>query len=163
LERLWTPWRMQYVTSGKPGGCFLCEKAREAQDRENLIVYRGAKAFICLNLYPYNNGHIMVSPYEHAGSLELLDDATQAELMALVSLAIRLLRQTMQPGGFNIGINIGKAAGAGLDDHVHIHVVPRWEGDTNFMTTVGETRVLPELLERTLDKLVAALPAALSV
>jgi ATP adenylyltransferase len=145
----------------KPQGCILCEKIREARDRENLVVYRGQRGFICLNLYPYSNGHLMISPYEHVGSIEFLDEAAQLDLMRLVTLGMRLLRQVMNPAGFNVGVNIGKAAGAGVDDHVHIHVVPRWEGDTNFMPVVGDTRVIPELLEATRDKLVAAIPAVL--
>lgn len=152
---------MEYIVSKKTEGCILCQKIQEDNDRENLIVYRGERGFICLNLYPYNNGHLMVCPYEHASSLELLDEATQADLMRLVSLSIRLLRHTMNPAGFNIGANIGRAAGAGIDDHVHLHVVPRWHGDTNFMPVIGQTRVLPELPETTLDRLVAALPEVL--
>lgn len=161
MKRLWTPWRMKYLTDSKPQGCILCQKVQSQRDRQNLVVYRGEKGFICLNLYPYSNGHLMISPYAHVSGLDLLDEATQANLMRLVSLGIRLLRETMRPDGFNIGVNMGKAAGAGVDDHVHIHVVPRWEGDTNFMPVLGETRVLPELLETTLDKLVAALPVVL--
>ncbi len=148
---------MKYILGSKPQGCILCQMIQETEDRRNLIVYRGERGFIGLNLYPYSNGHLMISPYQHVSSLELLDEASQAELMRLVSLGIRLLRETMRPGGFNVGVNIGKAAGAGIDEHVHVHVVPRWEGDTNFMGTIGETRVLPEVLETTLDQLVAAL------
>jgi ATP adenylyltransferase len=153
---------MRYLSATKPEGCILCQKIRSSDDRENLIVYRGETAFICLNLYPYSSGHLMVSPYDHVSSLDLLDSESQAGLMRAVSLGLRLLRQTMNPGGFNVGVNMGKAAGAGVDDHVHIHIVPRWEGDTNFMPVIGETRVLPELLESTLDKLLAALPAVLA-
>lgn len=161
MERLWSPWRMRYLTGSKAQGCILCDKLCEGRDRENLVVYRGRRAFICLNLYPYSNGHLLVSPYEHVPSLELLDDETQLDLMRLVTLGIRLLRQVMNPTGFNVGINIGRSAGAGVDDHVHIHVVPRWDGDTNFMPVIGETRVLPELLETTRDKLAAAVEVVL--
>jgi ATP adenylyltransferase len=150
-------------SGGRPRGCILCQKVNESLDldRENLVVYRGRTGFICLNLYPYTNGHLMVSPYQHTGSLEDLDDATQLELMHLVTLGTRLLRRVMNPAGYNIGINLGKAAGAGVDDHVHIHVVPRWEGDTNFMPIIGETRVMPELLVETRDKLASVVAAAL--
>jgi ATP adenylyltransferase len=164
LERLWAPWRITYLSSGsKPDGCILCQKVNASleHDRENLVVYRGQTGFICLNLYPYTNGHLMVSPYQHTGSLESLDDATQLELMHLVTLGTRLLRKVMNPAGYNVGLNLGKAAGAGVDDHVHIHVVPRWEGDTNFMPVIGETRVMPELLVETRDKLAAMVASVL--
>jgi ATP adenylyltransferase len=152
---------MRYLTGSKAQGCILCEKLREGNDRENLVVHRGERAFICLNLYPYSNGHLMVSPYEHVSSVEMLDDATQLDLMRQVTVGMRLLRHVMNPSGFNVGINIGRSAGAGVDDHVHIHVVPRWDGDTNFMPVIGETRVLPELLETTRDKLAAAVAVVL--
>ena len=154
MERLWTPWRMAYILSDKKAeGCIFCLKAQETKDAENYIVYRGQRAFVILNIFPYNNGHLMVSPYQHVPSLECLEPDTLAELMRLVSFSIVLLRQAMHPQGFNIGVNIGKMAGAGIDDHVHIHVVPRWAGDTNFMPILAETRVVPELLDETYRKL----------
>jgi len=157
MKRLWTPWRMQFVTAPRVEGCVLCDKAREEDhDRENYVLYRGATAFIILNLYPYNNGHIMIVPYAHVGELEKLKDECLAEMMSLAKRSVRALRKAIDPGGFNLGVNIGKAAGAGIHDHLHLHVVPRWEGDTNFMPVVGETRVIPELLESTYDKLLAA-------
>ena len=161
MEQLWAPWRIRYLEGSKAQGCILCQKLQEGRDRDNLVVYRGQRGFICLNLYPYSNGHLMISPYEHVGEMDQLDDATQLELMRLVSLGMRLLRRIMNPSGFNVGINLGKAAGAGVDDHLHIHVVPRWEGDTNFMSVVGAIRVLPELLETTRDRLADAVPYVL--
>ena len=154
MERLWTPWRMGYILSDKKAeGCIFCLKAKETRDAENYIVYRGQQAFIILNIFPYNNGHLMVSPYQHVPSPECLEPDTLAELMRLVTFSICLLRQAMHPQGFNIGVNIGKAAGAGIDDHMHIHIVPRWEGDTNFLPILAETRVVPELLDETYRKL----------
>jgi ATP adenylyltransferase len=126
----------------------------------NLILYRGHKAFIILNRYPYNNGHLMVVPYEHASSLEQMDVPTLTELMLLVNRALAALRQTMSPDGFNVGVNLGRAAGAGLDQHVHIHVVPRWFGDTNFMPVLGESRVIPQLLQETYAQLMPAIGKA---
>ena len=144
------------MTGPKARGCVFCDKIRENADRQNFVLYRGAKAFIILNLYPYNNGHLMIVPYAHLGQLEKVDEATLSEVMRLAKRSVSVLRKVMQPDGFNLGFNIGKAAGAGIDEHLHLHVVPRWEGDTNFMPVLGETRVIPELLETTYDKLLAA-------
>jgi ATP adenylyltransferase len=127
----------------------------EECDRRNYILFRGRRVFAVLNLYPYNNGHLMILPYEHLASLEQLSPETQADVMHLVSYFIRLMRRCMSPGGFNVGINLGKAAGAGIDDHVHVHLVPRWDGDTNFMPVISETRVIPEWLDDTYGKLVS--------
>jgi ATP adenylyltransferase len=149
---------MAYISNDKKDeGCVFCQKLAQGpeQDRENYVLFRGRHTFVILNLYPYNNGHLMVLPYEHVGSLEELPLEVQAEMMHLVSYFVQLLRQAMNPAGFNIGINIGKAAGAGIDDHVHIHVVPRWHGDTNFMSVIADMRVIPEWLDTTYDKLVA--------
>jgi ATP adenylyltransferase len=149
---------MAYISNDKKdGGCVFCQKLAQGpeQDRENYVLFRGQYTSVILNLYPYNNGHLMVLPYEHVGSLEELPLEVQAEMMHLVSYFIQLLRQAMNPAGFNIGINIGKAAGAGIDDHIHIHVVPRWHGDTNFMSVIADMRVIPEWLDTTYDKLVA--------
>ena len=148
---------MEYIASEKTGECLFCTKVKENKDRENLILYRGRTCFIMLNAYPYNNGHLMIAPYRHVASPEDLDEESLLELMLLVNKGLRLLRRTMNPHGFNIGINLGKAAGAGIEGHVHIHVVPRWEGDTNFMPVLAETRIMPELLEQTYEKLLAAL------
>lgn len=158
MERLWSPWRMAYLTNAeKPEGCVFCRKLAEEKDAENLLVYRGRHAAIIMNLYPYNTGHLMVIPYQHVSSTEELDRDTLMEMMELVNLCIRILRRTMHPDGFNVGINIGRAAGAGIAEHVHIHIVPRWTGDSNFLTILGQTRVIPELLEDTYRRLTAAL------
>jgi ATP adenylyltransferase len=143
----------------KKGGCIFCDKIRASkrQDRKNLVVLRGERAFIVMNLYPYTNGHFMVAPYEHTGALETLDGETLKEMMLLVSKGIRALRRVMNPQGFNVGANLGRVAGAGVDDHVHIHVVPRWNGDTNFMPVLAETRMIPELIPQTYDNLRAAI------
>lgn len=158
LERFWTPWRMPYILSDKQReGCVFCQKLIQdrERDRENYVLLRAQHVFVVLNLYPYNNGHLMILPYEHVGSLEELPFEVQAEMMHMVSYFIKLMRQAMKPGGFNVGINIGKEAGAGIDDHIHIHVVPRWKGDTNFMPVIAEMRVIPELLDDTYAKLKA--------
>jgi ATP adenylyltransferase len=161
MKRIWSPWRLRYVAGGpkKSGGCIFCDKAAAGtdMDRQNYLLYRGEKGLMILNLYPYNNGHFMVAPYVHVPSVENLDAATMGSLMELVNKGIAALRETMHPEGFNIGINLGSAAGAGIIDHVHIHVVPRWVGDTNFMPIFSETKVIPELLDATYDKLKAAL------
>jgi ATP adenylyltransferase len=152
---------MEYILSDKSGadGCIFCEivAADPSQDRKNYLLYRGKSACIILNLYPYNNGHLMVLPYAHIAELDELPPDAQAELMQLSSLGIRLLRRAMQPQGFNLGANIGRTAGSGIDKHVHLHVVPRWAGDTNFMPVIARTRVIPEWLNQTYDRLRSAL------
>jgi ATP adenylyltransferase len=157
MERLWTPWRMEYIMSDKDGGCVFCEMLKADDDEGCLIAHRGQKAFVVLNRYPYNNGHLMVVPYDHVDTLEDLDGDTLLELMQLVNKGMAALRQIMSPDGFNIGVNLGKSAGAGIDDHVHVHVVPRWEGDTNFMAVLAGTRMVPEMLDSTCSRLTAAL------
>ncbi len=148
MEHLWAPWRMAYIEpqTSQPQACIFCTLPAEHRDAENYILYRGALCFMMLNRYPYNNGHLMIAPYQHVASIEKLDAATLAELMADAQLALRALRQVMNPDGFNMGINEGKVAGAGFADHVHLHVVPRWNGDTSFMPVLADTKVLPELL-----------------
>jgi ATP adenylyltransferase len=157
MERLWTPWRMEYLTSEKDDGCVFCNMLEAGDDRACHILHRGEHAFIVLNRYPYNNGHLLILPYEHVGTLETLDDAVLMEIMRLVNKSIAALRMTMSPDGFNIGVNLGKAAGAGVDDHVHVHVVPRWSGDTNFMAVLAGTRMVPEMLDSTCNRLTGAL------
>jgi ATP adenylyltransferase len=144
---------MAYITEMPKPGCVLCEKPREERDRENLVLFRGPRAYVLMNLYPYNPGHVMIAPYRHVANLGDLDAATRAELMELAERAIDVIRRTMAPHGFNLGMNLGRVAGAGIADHLHLHVVPRWEGDTNFMPVVGATKVLPETLEATYDRL----------
>ena len=141
---------MKYIENHeKEEGCIFCIALEKQDSAENLIVHRGERAFVILNLYPYTSGHIMVAPNEHKASLELLDPDTRAEMMELVSQCMVVLKEIYRPQAFNVGANIGEAAGAGVPDHVHMHVVPRWAGDTNFMSTLGETRVLPEALDET--------------
>jgi ATP adenylyltransferase len=161
MDRLWTPWRMAFIeqaTARAPDelpACFLCAKPAEgsARDRENLILYRGRRAYVLLNLYPYNSGHLMVAPYGHLGDLAALPDADGDDLFALTRRAVGVLRDVYRPDGYNVGMNLGQSAGAGVPDHLHVHVVPRWHGDTNFMPVVGDTKVLPESLEQTYDRL----------
>jgi len=153
MERIWAPWRIQYIQIEKPAGCILCEKPEQNKDALNYILYRGDKNFIILNSYPYNPGHLMVAPYRHVTSLEELTEEERHEHFEIVTRSIRVLRQVFNPGGFNIGINVGKAAGAGIEDHVHTHIVPRWQGDTNFMPVLSDIRVLPEALDETYKKL----------
>ena len=153
MKQIWAPWRIQYIEMKKPEGCILCEKPGQNSDAQNYILFRGDKNFIILNSYPYNPGHLMVSPYRHVANLEELSEEERHEHFEIVSRSIKVLWSVFNPGGFNIGINIGKAAGAGIDDHFHTHIVPRWQGDTNFMTTITDVRVLPEALADTYQKL----------
>lgn len=150
MERLWTPWRLAYVTAASKGdpGCVFCAAAAPGGDA-TLIVHRGVTCFVILNLYPYNNGHVMVVPQRHIGRLADLTAAELEELMRLTRAVEMALEERYHPHGFNMGLNLGKSAGAGVLDHLHMHIVPRWNGDTNFMTVVGETRVLPETLTET--------------
>jgi ATP adenylyltransferase len=153
MKRLWSPWRMAYIISKKGKECIFCEKIADKDDRDNYILYRGKKCYVMLNLYPYNNGHLMISPYQHVPSPEQLEEDVLTEMMLMVNRSLGALRRALHPDGFNIGINIGKAAGAGIEGHVHIHIVPRWEADTNFMPVLSHTRVIPELLDETYRKL----------
>lgn len=148
MEQLWAPWRMQYIKRADAAeGCIFCNFPAEEKDDENLIVQRGGTAFILLNAFPYSNGHLMISPYKHTANLDDLDDQEMLELMTLTRRAVNLLKAAFKPDGFNIGVNMGRVAGAGIADHVHIHVVPRWSGDTNFMPVLGDVRVIPESLQ----------------
>jgi len=153
MERIWAPWRIKYIETSKPEECILCEKPAENDDARNYILYRGEKNFVILNSYPYNPGHLMVAPYRHVSSPEELNEEERNEHYEIVSRCINVLRQVLNPGGFNVGMNIGKAAGAGIEDHIHTHVVPRWQGDTNFMPVLADVRVIPEALADTYQKL----------
>lgn len=154
MDRLWTPWRYTYLTESSPAEpCIFCARAAEKDDAENFIVHRGRLNFVILNRYPYNNGHVMVVPYAHVPTLEAAREDELAEMMSLVRQAEIHLRAAYRPDGFNIGMNIGASAGAGVAGHIHMHVVPRWNGDANFMSTIGETRILPEELSTTYEKL----------
>lgn len=157
MDNLWRPWRIKYILSDKEQGCIFCNKPKEQKDRENYILHRAKKSFIILNIYPYNSGHLMVAPYKHVASFEDLEDAELTELFQMVNKCTKLLKVTMQPHGFNIGANLGKVAGAGVKDHVHVHVVPRWEGDTNFMPILAEASVIPESLDAIFGKFSEAL------
>jgi ATP adenylyltransferase len=157
LKRIWAPWRMKYILSDKAQGCAFCEALQAGNDQAKYIVYRGEKAFVILNTFPYTNGHTLIVPYTHIGDLVKLDAETLAEMMLLTQKTLQALREAMGPHGFNVGLNLGEAAGAGIQDHVHIHIVPRWHNDTNFMPVFGDVRVIPEPLEDTYEKLRAAL------
>ena len=154
MDHLWSPWRMKYIQKQEPpDGCVFCLAAAQENDAENLVVKRDKHAFVILNRFPYTNAHLMVVPNSHQPSIEELSPDTRAEMMELTSQSMQLIRLEYHPEAFNIGANIGAAAGAGVAEHVHIHIVPRWAGDTNFMSAVGETRVLPEELDETYRRL----------
>jgi len=156
MKRIWSPWRMKYIEGHeKQEGCIFCNALARPDNADNLIIKRGTLAFVILNLYPYTSGHIMVAPMSHEPSLEFLDPSSRAEMMELTSECIVVLKKIYNPQAFNVGANIGEAAGAGEPGHVHLHIVPRWTGDTNFMSTLGETRVLPESLDQTYERIKA--------
>jgi ATP adenylyltransferase len=156
MDWLWSPWRFRYVTKASPqDACFFCVNSQAARDDENLIVYRGQRNFVLLNIFPYTSGHLMIAPYAHVASLMDIDAETANELMSLTRHAERNLRAVYRPQGLNVGMNLGECAGAGVAGHIHMHVLPRWVGDSSFMTTVSETRVVPEDLGDTLRKLKA--------
>lgn len=152
MDRLYTPWRYQFLSAEKPVGCVFCAKLA-MDDREALIVHRGQYCYICLNTFPYNNGHVMVVPHAHLDSLAGLPLETAHEMMDLTQRSETVLRTVYQPDGINMGLNLGAAAGAGITAHLHLHVLPRWFGDANFMTVISETRVLPEELITTWQRL----------
>ncbi len=157
MERLYTPWRMKYVTSTqkKIDGCVFCAKLEDDEsDRENLILFRGTTTFTVMNLYPYNTGHLMILPYNHVANLSDVSPEARLEMMNNTAYFVELLTKMMRPDGFNIGINLGRVAGAGIAAHLHQHIVPRWGGDSNFMAVVGETRILPEELWDTYDRII---------
>lgn len=150
MRQLWAPWRMSYLKGENPrvDGCIFCAKLK-GDDAEEHILYRGARVSVVLNRFPYSNGHMMVLPHQHTEYLEVLDDATLLEMMQAVRHCIRALREIYAPHGFNVGVNEGSAAGAGVAEHLHIHIVPRWSDDANYMTVIGHTRVIPESLDAT--------------
>jgi ATP adenylyltransferase len=156
VNRIWTPWRMAFIRGEKAVNCIFCLKASETQDRENFVVARAKFNLILLNIYPYTTGHLMIAPYVHQANLVQLESEVTAEMMDLARRATRVLRQAYQTESFNIGMNIGAAAGAGIADHVHLHVVPRWQGDSNFMPVLGDARLIPETLDVTYDRLLQA-------
>ena len=154
MKRLWSPWRMKFVQSHETNSnCVFCDVQAQSNDAENLIVFRGRNAFVILNRYPYTSGHLLVVANAHVRSIEDLEVETRSEMMELTTTSMRVIRKVYQPEAFNLGANIGEAAGAGIAGHVHLHVVPRWGGDTNFMTALAETRVLPEELNETYQRI----------
>ncbi len=153
MEQLWAPWRIEYVQRAKERHCILCQKPRENDDEANLILHRGHSNFIILNAFPYSPGHLMVAPYRHVSELQEVTDREATEHFELVKKAVALLNQVLKPDGFNLGLNLGKNAGAGIQKHLHTHIVPRWQGDTNFMPVMSDTRVISEGLAATYGKL----------
>ena len=156
MDQLWAPWRIGYVRSEKRDGCLFCEKSQADDDRRNLVPARGELCFVLLNTFPYNNGHVMVAPYEHAADLEALSAEQCAELMQLVQRSVEALKLKFRPDGFNVGWNLGTVAGAGIADHLHIHIVPRWNGDTSFMPVLSDTSVVCQSLEAAYEELTEA-------
>jgi ATP adenylyltransferase len=151
-QRIWAPWRLAYVKDASKDSeqeCIFCAKPAADDDEANLIVHRGERCFVILNLFPYTNGHLMIAPYEHIGAIQEIPPETTAEMMALAQQAITLLEEEYRPHGFNVGFNQGRVAGAGVEHHIHMHVVPRWGGDTNFMPVLADTRVMPQTLDQT--------------
>ena len=161
MEQLFAPWRMEYIGAEQPSGCLFCRlrDASEAEDRQNLVVARRSGATVVMNRFPYNNGHLMIAPEAHVDNLTHLDKEAGAQLFSATQESLRVVAGLMHPEGFNVGVNIGKVAGAGIPDHVHIHVVPRWNGDTNFMPVLAEVKVINEHLGRTWEKLHEAFAA----
>ena len=155
MDRLWAPWRLGYIVNNSKDhdNCFLCDSLKQNDDRKNYVLYRGKHSSVIMNLYPCNNGHLLVVPYAHVPDMNALSIDELADLMKCTQASLNALKQDMSPEGFNVGINIGKVAGAGLPEHMHIQIVPRWTGDTSYLTIFDETRVMPELLEGTYERL----------
>jgi ATP adenylyltransferase len=156
MKHLWSPWRMSYIMDHKNEGCVFCSAPAFPDGLENLIVSRGKYAYTILNRYPYTSGHLMVVPFEHCAALEKISREVRAEIMESISDCVQMLTIEYQAQGFNVGANLGGAAGAGIPQHLHFHVVPRWQGDTNFMSAVGETRVVPEALDQSYRRICQA-------
>jgi len=154
MEILWAPWRMEYVAvSNEKGECIFCPGNDRSRDEERLILYVGDRSIVLMNRYPYISGHLLVAPVRHVSALDALADDEKLDLITMVEKCVGILKGVMNPGGFNVGLNMGRIAGAGVEDHIHFHVVPRWSGDTNYMTVVGEVRVIPEHIRATYKKL----------
>lgn len=153
-QRIWAPWRLRYVKDAKRSDeCVFCAKPAEGDNRQALIVHRGERCFVILNLFPYTSGHLMVAPFEHIGRLQDIEAEVTGEMMALAKRAMNRMEEVYDPEGFNVGINQGRSAGAGVEGHIHLHVVPRWAGDTNYMPVLADTRVMPQSLEESYDAL----------
>ena len=147
MEHLWAPWRIRYILGEKEAGCFFCRKSQESDDAKNHIVLRDRNCFALLNTFPYNAGHLMIAPYKHTSELDDLSEQELCDIMLLTRRCKQLLAKTLKPDGYNIGFNLGRPAGAGVLDHIHLHVVPRWNGDTNFMPVLADTHVVPQALD----------------
>ncbi len=158
LKYLWAPWRMGYIQTPKNefGPCIFCDKSSVGKDEDNLVIHRSEHSYVLLNLYPYNNGHLMIAPYEHERNFENLQSETQIEIMKLMSLSMQVLKESLNADGFNFGANFGEVAGAGIKEHLHFHLVPRWIGDTNFMPVMGHTKVMVDGLKETRKQLAEA-------
>jgi len=164
MEQIWAPWRREFILKGgEQTDCFLCSKPKEDRDEANYILFRGKYNYVLLNAYPYNPGHLMVAPYRHVGSLIDTEEMELKEHFELVKKGVQLLTNLSKPAAFNVGMNLGKIAGAGIADHIHTHIVPRWQGDTNFMPAIGETKVLSEALSQTYNMLVTGVEEVFSV
>ena len=153
MDRLWAPWSIDYIKSEKEKGCIFCDKPAEGDDRSMLILYRGENSFVIMNLYPYNNGHLMIAPYQHTDSTHELNSSSRSEIMELADQIMTIQKNIMNADGFNYGANIGYSGGAGIADHIHFHIVPRWTGDTNFMPVLGHTKVQMQGLQETYNDL----------
>jgi len=160
MKTLWAPWRIEYIRSKKPSGCIFCLEAQGEKDRENLVLFRTSLSFVMLNRYPYSNGHLLIAPHRHVANLDGLSGDEILDLFDLMKVSCTVLQAAASPEGFNIGINLGKAAGAGVEEHVHLHVVPRWNGDTNFMSVIADLRVMPENLMATYEALLPGFASA---
>ena len=153
MDRIWAPWRMDYIESSKEPGCVFCEKSQSKKDKKNLVLYRGMETFILMNLYPYTNGHLMIAPYLHTSDVNELAEIANKEIMQFAKDCFNILKSKLGAEGFNFGANLGKVAGAGIDQHIHYHIVPRWSGDTNFMPVISDTKVMIEKLTKTWERL----------
>lgn len=156
MKQLWAPWRMEYIEQPSSSeGCIFCVKDDMSRDRERLILKRGKEAFVMMNKFPYSNAHLLIAPYRHTADMNELSDPERLDIFSLLVVAQNVLKDIFQPDGFNIGMNLGKVAGAGVAEHLHLHIVPRWSGDTNFMPIFSDVRVIPQHLEATYEKLAA--------
>jgi len=153
MEHLWAPWRMEYILGKKEPGCIFCPDTRQGTDEDNLILFKGRLTMVMMNKYPYNNGHLLISPLRHVPCLDHLKTEELTDLMLKIKASLQFIKEEMHPDGFNVGLNIGETAGAGMAEHLHFHIVPRWNGDTSYMTVLGEIRVIPEHLKRTYKRL----------
>lgn len=154
MDILWAPWRMQYIQSNqKEAGCIFCLRPQQHADAENLILYRGPQTFVMMNLYPYASGHLLIAPYQHVATIETLTPEVLQEIMTMAQMCLQALQRGLRPDGFNMGINQGVVAGAGIADHMHFHIVPRWNGDTSFMPVLGDVKVMPDFLSHTYNQL----------